>query len=97
MRAPRASAHQAQPGQRPSHFGLSRPHSEQAKEVRAALALLTAIARIMAHHSSADNAEITLGSGLTEVRLVVLAFWIAKYSRIAIHAGAATPVISQPC
>lgn len=65
--------------------------------MRAALALLTAIARIMAHHSSADNAEITLGSGLTEVRLVVLVFWIAKYSRIAIHAGAATPVILQSC
>ena len=34
---------------------------------------------------------------MTEVRLVVLVFWIAKYSRIRIRAGAATPVISQSC
>jgi len=34
----------AQPGQRPSHLGLSWPHSEQAKVVRAGLELTVAVA-----------------------------------------------------
>jgi len=38
---------EAQPGQRPSHLGLSWPHSEQAKVLRAGLELTVAIAGIM--------------------------------------------------
>ena len=45
----------AQPGQRPSHLGLSWPHSEQAKVVRVGLVLTLAIAGIMACRSAAGQ------------------------------------------
>jgi len=45
----------AQPGQRPSHLGLSWPHSEQAKVVRAGLELTVAVAGIMDYWSAAGQ------------------------------------------
>jgi hypothetical protein len=50
----------AQPGQRLSHLGLSWPHSEQAKVVRAGPELTVAIAGIMGYGSGRNNGAMAL-------------------------------------
>ena len=51
----------AQPGQRPSHFGLSWPHSEQAKLVRCLVVAGTV--RIMARGDRANNGGMLIEVG----------------------------------